>query len=615
MLLGRVVTLVSVLAAAPVHALTIKAPESAENGAVIPVEVLPTSPLTSGHQLELLVNGQLAAQLKVVTGKVTAFQTRVKGTRNETVISARVLVNGGEREQGARTVKVVALAPASGAATPIENLKVRTLSGEVKVLVASANGYSGALVLQGAGFRAEVIGSSHLARNPFVGLKGDIAGQVTASIDGQSVSVAQASPPPSAATSPTPPAAATPSTAAAPVAASGKSTKQIADEIGARYDRNISAASEKCKSDMDSCETSCSAQALISVLSKSGNPTQHLECTNQCGKQRDRCNEQVKELKREKRQAIADALAPPAPQAPSSSASSAGTSSGSSSTLSLPKPAKGAVNAPVIPGANTSGPTRRSDSESTVVMAVPGPARSRTLTLPPELASLRPADVFVDFFGGIDINIFVGRTIEAAISADRYIGLRNDSNVRSSCSQMLGKTTVAWFAVLRVAHQLPPIGTKVDHHYTLAFVCGAASMEEAIAGAYEVAKKESGGRPFKTFALQAAVSAEVDPEQLRREKRLHNGLRPVGLAPWTFDCSLPLNLDQAQATFMPRDPGSASAFVQYIKSLPETREFRYRTYNVDRSSTYEETRWLGCKGYYHTPLPNQSPPVFAPRSE
>ena len=38
--------------------MTIKAPDLAENGAVIPVEINLDKPLTAGQRLELLVNGE-----------------------------------------------------------------------------------------------------------------------------------------------------------------------------------------------------------------------------------------------------------------------------------------------------------------------------------------------------------------------------------------------------------------------------------------------------------------------------------------------------------------------------------------------------------------------------
>lgn len=285
-----------------------------------------------------------------------------------------------------------------------------------------------------------------------------------------------------------------------------------------------------------------------------------------------------------------------------------------SAAVSLPRPAAGAIDAPVVVGSNTNGPTRLASGAQTSVLGAPESWKTRTLTLSSEFAALRPVDVFVDFFNDGNVNAFVGRDYASAVATDAtYIGGRNTGQQKSSCSQVLGKTTVAWFAALQVAHQLPPEWTSVEHHYTNAFVCGGASLDEAIAGAYDLAKQEAGGRPFSTFHLQAGVTAEVDYGRLRQEGRLPNALRPAALLPWSFVCDMPLSLDDAQATFMPRDPGSGPAFAQYVRTLPDSRQFSFQAPVSDRRSTYLKTSWLGCHGYYLTLVADQAPPVLGPR--
>jgi predicted secreted protein len=178
--------LLALLVASPANAMMIEAPDIAENGSVIPVKITLDQPMTTGQRLDLLVNGELAAQVRVVEGKLTFFTTRVKGSKNNTTIVARVIANGRELDSGSLNVVVNGTVTVSGtpsAASP--QLTVRTQPGDIKLLMASPNGFAGTLVVQDAGFRAEVSGSAVISRNPFVALKGEFSDQVSASIDGR----------------------------------------------------------------------------------------------------------------------------------------------------------------------------------------------------------------------------------------------------------------------------------------------------------------------------------------------------------------------------------------------------------------------------------------------
>lgn len=185
--------LLALLLATPAHAITIKAPDLAQNGAVIPVEINLDKPLTAGQRLDLLVNGELAAQVKVVEGKLTAFSTRVKGSRNNTTIAARVVVNGSELDSASRNTKVTITAPVGGSPTAVGDMKVRAQSGDLKVLMTSENGFAGTLVLKDTGLRAEISGSSVMAKNPLVSVRGNFSDQVTAAIDGKTPKIASPS--------------------------------------------------------------------------------------------------------------------------------------------------------------------------------------------------------------------------------------------------------------------------------------------------------------------------------------------------------------------------------------------------------------------------------------
>lgn len=178
------------LASATAQALQLVAPDVAENGAVIPVEVRLDRPLTAGQQIDLIVNGQPTAQLRVVEGSVSFFATRVKGSRNPSTITARVLAGGRETGSVSRDVTVTIPATVGGSPTPVGPIKVRNSGGDVKLLLSSENGFPGALVLQGAGFHVEVSGGASMSRFPFVGIKGNVSGEVTASLSGQTMKMA-----------------------------------------------------------------------------------------------------------------------------------------------------------------------------------------------------------------------------------------------------------------------------------------------------------------------------------------------------------------------------------------------------------------------------------------
>lgn len=179
--------LLALLAASPVNAMRIKAPNIAENGSVIPVEISLDQPMTAGQHLDLLVNGDLAAQVRVVEGKLTLFSTRVKGSQNNTAIVVRVIANGREIDSASRNVAVTVGDPvrAGGPSTPSEAMRVRTQTGDIKLLMDSANGFAGTLVIQDAGFRAEISGSAVISKNPYIYVKGEFSDRVSASINGR----------------------------------------------------------------------------------------------------------------------------------------------------------------------------------------------------------------------------------------------------------------------------------------------------------------------------------------------------------------------------------------------------------------------------------------------
>ena len=182
MFLNRVLIGFLVLAGVPAYAMTIKAPDLAESGRGITVAINLDKPLTAGQRLDLLVNGELAAQVKVVQGKLTAFTTRVKGSQNNTTITARVIANGSELDSASRNVVVTLTVPVGGSPTSARNFKSAPRNGIFKLLMSSENGFSGTLVLQDTGFRVEISGSPSISKDPFISVDGEFSDQLTAHI-------------------------------------------------------------------------------------------------------------------------------------------------------------------------------------------------------------------------------------------------------------------------------------------------------------------------------------------------------------------------------------------------------------------------------------------------
>lgn len=185
MLLNRVLIVFLILAGVPAYAMLIKAPDTAENGAVIPVDIKLSTPMSAGQRLDLLVNGELAVQVRVVEGRLSGFSTRVKGSQSNTTITARVIANGSAIDSATYNINVGVPAQASGSPTIVGGVRERKLNGEIILLMQSENGFAGTLVLQDTGFRAEINGSSVMPKNPFIGVKGEFSENLTATIHGQ----------------------------------------------------------------------------------------------------------------------------------------------------------------------------------------------------------------------------------------------------------------------------------------------------------------------------------------------------------------------------------------------------------------------------------------------
>lgn len=182
--LHAVWSFVLVLSGASAHALELVVPTPVVNGAVIPVSIRPSGPVTAMQRIELEVNGELAAQARVIQGSLSAFQTRIRATRASTVVVARVVGSGGVLDSASITLEVRTPAPRPDQPTLAKQIVGKAANGEASYLVRSESGLSGVMSVRDGGFFVEVRGSTLLSSNPVFKLNGTFSDQVTATIDG-----------------------------------------------------------------------------------------------------------------------------------------------------------------------------------------------------------------------------------------------------------------------------------------------------------------------------------------------------------------------------------------------------------------------------------------------
>lgn len=182
MFLSRVLIIFLFLVGVPAYAMTVKVTDRAEAGGTIPVAINLDQPLTEGQHLDLLVNGELAAQVKVLKGKLTAFSTRIKGTKSNTTITVRVVANERVIDSISRNIDVGFTVAVDGSPSSARHIKAVAQNGIVKLLISSENGFSGTLILQDTGFLVEISGSSVISRNPYISVNGEFTDQLTAHI-------------------------------------------------------------------------------------------------------------------------------------------------------------------------------------------------------------------------------------------------------------------------------------------------------------------------------------------------------------------------------------------------------------------------------------------------
>lgn len=155
------------------HDTTIRAPDIAANGAVVPVDASFSPPLRVGDIAEVRVGNHVASILEVLDGEVSLWSLRLAMPATGVI---RVHSSGGGAAEKSIEVTVGA-DNARIAADPslldLNSAKIRTKSGETRMLIAGRFS-RGKLSISGLGFRVAVSGSSYLSFNPVMGFQGSV---------------------------------------------------------------------------------------------------------------------------------------------------------------------------------------------------------------------------------------------------------------------------------------------------------------------------------------------------------------------------------------------------------------------------------------------------------
>ncbi len=160
---------------------SIRAPDIAENGSVVPIEAYFSPALSKGESATVLIDGNKAMVLDVVDGDVKKLSTRFKMNAGNVVIKRS---KGGKISESAeRNVRISVGARIGGAPTNINKrngfYKERIASGVYKALATSENGFGNTLVLEDNGFKISLTGSNMVSKNPYIAIEGTFTDRVS----------------------------------------------------------------------------------------------------------------------------------------------------------------------------------------------------------------------------------------------------------------------------------------------------------------------------------------------------------------------------------------------------------------------------------------------------
>lgn len=153
-------------------AMSMRAPDIAENGAVVPVTVNLASPMQPGETLKIFSNGNLAASIYLDGLSITNFSTRVRMMESG-VITAELTNQQGEITFTERHVQVNIAAVIPDSASNVVSIRQRVRDNSVKVLF--SNRMAGIGHIQEINFlssigRITVRTTPYMSQNPYIGI-------------------------------------------------------------------------------------------------------------------------------------------------------------------------------------------------------------------------------------------------------------------------------------------------------------------------------------------------------------------------------------------------------------------------------------------------------------
>ncbi len=155
---------------------SVSAPDVADNGALVQVDVAFSPPLLKGEQAVVLIEEKEAMRLvNDNVGAVSKLSSRFKMSKTGDIVVS-VSRKNNISELARRNVQVKIGRESGGVPTIIvkdRGYKERISAGVYKALAAAPNGFGNTLVLEDARFKVYLTGSNLVSENPYIGIEGN----------------------------------------------------------------------------------------------------------------------------------------------------------------------------------------------------------------------------------------------------------------------------------------------------------------------------------------------------------------------------------------------------------------------------------------------------------
>lgn len=154
-------------------AITIRAPDIAENGAVVPVSANFDTPLQSGQTLNIYANGQLACAVKPKSFALTSFSTRVRMQSSGEVLMQVVDSTGKALDSSSKSIRVTIGASIPTNGNSDAKVRTRAQGNSVKALFMNTmaiNGHISWIEVNTSAGSLSIQTTAQMSQNPYIGL-------------------------------------------------------------------------------------------------------------------------------------------------------------------------------------------------------------------------------------------------------------------------------------------------------------------------------------------------------------------------------------------------------------------------------------------------------------